>query len=140
MRNAPTNTDDVIDSRDVIERIEELREERLSSSFPSRADCENPDHSLGWWEDEYPDEAEELAALEALAEECEGYPDWKYGEALIRESYWVEYVEQLCKDIGDIPDNVAYYIVVDWDKTAENIAQDYSIVTFDGVDYYIRNC
>jgi hypothetical protein len=28
MRNAPTNTDDIIDSRDVIERIEELTEER----------------------------------------------------------------------------------------------------------------
>lgn len=82
----------------------------------------------------------ELAALLALAEECEGSPDWKHGEALIRESYWIEYVEEMLKVCGDLPQSIPWYIAIDWDETTQNIAQDYSIVAFDRVDYYIRSC
>lgn len=138
MRNAPTNQDDVIDSRDVIERIEELREERDSFTMLREDGTEEEDPE--GWADQNKEDAEELAALEALAEECEGYSDWEHGEALIRESYWIEYVEEMLKVCGDLPQSIPWYIAIDWDETTQNIAQDYSIVTFDGVDYYIRNC
>lgn len=52
------------------DRLEELREARADSGFPSRVLAKNPDHSGGWWEDEFPDEAAELAELEAAAGEC----------------------------------------------------------------------
>jgi hypothetical protein len=81
----------------------------------------------------------ELAALESLAEEAEGYADdWKYGAALIRESYWVEYVQELLEDIGDLPKDLPHYIEIDWEKTARNIQVDYTSVDFDGVTYWVR--
>ena len=129
-----SNTDDVIDSRDVIERIEELQGERDSFEVDGE---ENP----GAWAEQNPDDAEELRVLEALAEECEDYAsDWRHGETLIRESYWQDYVQELLEDVGDIPRDLPHYLVIDWEATARNIAYDYTLVDFGGVDYYIRNC
>ena len=74
-----SNNDDVIDSRDVIERIEELQAE---------SDLDEADR-------------DELEALVNLAEEASGYaPDWEYGEALIRGTYFTQYAEQLADDRG----------------------------------------
>ena len=113
---------DVIDSRDVIARIEELE----------------TDKALAFEDGEDFDE-EELDALIALREQCEDYGDWSYGATLVAWSYWEEYVSQLCEDIGDLPRNMPDYIVIDWQATADNIAQDYTEVDFDGESYYIRN-
>lgn len=114
-----TNNMDVIDSRDIIERIEELEEE----------------------EEDFDENSEELEALKSLASEAEGCGDWGYGEALIRESYFSEYCEELCKDIGDIPKDLPYYIAnnIDWDGVASDLKADYTEVDFDGVTYCIRS-
>lgn len=161
MKRPLSNTDDVIDSRDVVERIEELELERsdlveavndanekkirlagLSEAKLAHAeaveDYDSAKGSLKIWDEDY---AAELQILKSLAEEgSNASPDWGHGEALIRESYWVDYVQELCEDIGDIPKNLPHYIVIDWEKTAENIAYDYSQVNFWGVTYYIRSC
>ena len=77
MKEAPTNTDDIIDSRDIIERIEELE-----NDLPTNAGEVMPGTS-----DEIQEIRDELKILKALAEECEGYaPDWAYGETASR--YW----------------------------------------------------
>jgi len=74
-----------------------------------------------------------------LAEEACGYSsDWPYGAILIRDSYFVEYTQELLTDIGDLPRNLPAYIEIDWEKTAENIQVDYTSVGFDGVVYWIR--
>lgn len=118
-----TNSDDVIDSRDVIERIEELQDQR-----------DNPESDPLSEEN-----AEELDALIALQLEAEDYaPGWQHGATLIRDSYFVEYAEELCKDIGDVPHNIPGYIKIDWGATAENIKDDYTSVDFDGVTYWVR--
>ena len=41
-------------------------------------------------------------------------------------------------DIGDLPKDLPAYIVIDWDKTANNIEADYTTVDYDGVEYLIR--
>jgi hypothetical protein len=120
-----TNNDDCIDSRAIIERIEELEAEQTEW---------NENKLVGW--DEY--DSTELDALRELTIECD-IQDWPCGVTLIRYSYWVEYVEELLYDCGDLPRAVPDYIVIDWEATAENIAYDYNLVDFDGVDYYIRN-
>ena len=128
-----TNYDDVIDSRDVIARIEELESERwLSFTMEDLGGQE-----LENWKEDYQDE---LDSLKALAEEAEGSPDWEYGETLIRDSYFTEYAEELCKDIGEIPKELPWYIAnhIDWDGVASEIKQDYMSVDFDGVEYWIR--
>lgn len=88
--------------------------------------------------DEY--DREELDILLKLQEECEGYSDWKYGETLIRESYWEDYVQELVEELGYISKDFPWWIEVNWGRTAENVAQDYTTVDFDGTDYYIRSC
>ena len=124
-----SNMDDVIDSRDVIERIKELENEL--QDFLDENDV--------LLKDDFPD-YEELRALRALTEECSSLSaDWEYGETLIHYSYWQNYVQEFLEDCGDIPKNLPWYICIDWEETARNIAQDYSIVEFDGVDYYIRS-
>ena len=112
-----TNTEDIIDSRDIIARLdylegemecyqedEELKfpfdwqEEYKGTEFLEMAEMSDEEQEkffAKWEEWEY---YEEFKALKALEDEADGYiSDWQYGEALIRESYFVEYVEQFCR-------------------------------------------
>lgn len=109
--------DDVIDSRDVIARIEELE------------DTEDAD------------EKEELTILETLATEASNYSsDWKYGEQLIRYSYFREYAEELADDLGLIDSNATWPMdCIDWDRAARELEQDYAEVMFGDVAYLIRS-
>src|ERR1017187_919831 len=138
-----SNSEDVMDSRDVMERLDELEMERQDlvdavQSAGEAEDFESSKVSLELWDEDYGDE---LKSLKSLAEEGENLTrEWRDGTTLIRESYWVEYVEDLCKDIGDMPREIPHYIVIDWESTADNIAVDYSTLDFDGVTYYIRSC
>ena len=85
------------------------------------------------------EEAEELAALRALAAEVEMYAnDWTYGATLIRDSYFVEYCQDLVSDTGDLPRDIPPYLVIDWNATAENLRVDYTSVEFGGVTYWVR--
>jgi hypothetical protein len=116
--------DNVIDSRDVIARIEELE----------------TDKALALEDEQDFDDQDELDALIALRDQCEDYGDWVDGTTLVSLDYWEKYVQELCEDIGDLPRNMPDYIVIDWQATADNIAQDYMEVDFDGQTYYVRNC
>lgn len=139
------NSDNVIASRDIIARMEELQAERetLADAVTEAEEAGDVEaayarEELKAWDDS--DEAEELKTLEALNEEGEqNSGDWTHGETLIHGSYWVEYVQELVSDIGDLPRNIPSYIEIDWEATARNIAADYSQIDFDGSTYYIRN-
>jgi len=107
----PTNRDDVIDSRDVIAAID--------------------------WLDE---DDEDRKALEALAEEAEGSPDWQHGETLIRDSHFEEYAEELARDTGMLEGANDWPLRhIDWEAAADELKEDYFSVDFDGVEYWIRN-
>lgn len=124
--------DDVIDSRDVIARIEELQEER--DTFQAGAD------NVARWSLYFPTEAAELAALEALAEEASGSPDWQYGETLIRDSYFKDYAQELAEDCGMLKEGQSWpNNCIDWDQAARELQMDYTSVELDGVDYWIRS-
>ena len=128
-----SNQEDVLDSRDIIERIDELEAEL-------KIDPETDINSLT--EEEIGDKAEEyeeLQTLRSLAEEGENCTDWKYGATLIRESYFTDYTEELCKDCGYISRDFPFFIEIDWERTADNVKQDYSSVDFNGVEYYLRS-
>ena len=133
MSSAITNDIDVIDSRDIIERITEL-ERNTEDEIITLIDNED-------WaaiDDIDNDELSELAELKKLASQCEVVGDWEYGEMLIRRSYWIAYVEELIKDIGALPANIPWYIKIDWETTARNIEMDYTSVDFGDVEYLIR--
>ncbi len=144
------NSCDVIDSRDVIERIAELQElaDAVSEAESELADMDNAsaeeieaaEEALTDAQAEFDDDAqEELAALKSLAEEASGYAaDWEYGETLIRDSYFTEYCQQMLEDCGELPRDFPHYIEIDWEATARNIRMDYALVDFAGVTYWIR--
>jgi hypothetical protein len=85
------------------------------------------------------DVAEELRILKALAQEIEDYAgDSVRDSHIIRDSYFAEYVEELVKDIGDMPEQIPDYIAIDWEKTADNVRVDYTEIDYDGVTYLVR--
>lgn len=135
------NTDDIIDSRDIIERIEELRQMRSEMLEEAReTGC-----AKGTWETT--EEAEELCALVSLAKEVEPESsDWEHGETLIRRSYFVDYISDLIHDCYPMPKEMHSgnwpfrHITIDYEAAANEAEQDYISVDFDGVEYLIRSC
>ena len=76
----------------------------------------------------------EFNSLTKLLAEVDNYDC----ETLVRDSYFAQYVQELCEDCGDVPANLPYYIVIDWAATAENMRIDYTAFEFDGVTYWGR--
>ncbi len=70
------NSDDIIDSRQVIERIEELESELETLSEGAR-EADEKAGTLAPVSDEYHDAHCELLALKALEAQAEGYADNK---------------------------------------------------------------
>ena len=147
-----TNQDDMIDSRDVRNRIEELQDERnalvdaleeekdafIADDEDSENAVEAAQTALAEWD--AGEEAEELKVLLALQEEAEGYAeDWHHGALLIRGSYFQTYAEELAEEIGAIDRNAKWPLShIDWEAAAEALKQDYTSVDFDGVEYWVR--
>ena len=117
MRDYPRPGDDIIDSRDVIQAIEDLEAEK---------------EQFG---DEF-DEAELLAQLKEL-DESVGGRDWRDGVTLIRDGYFETYAQELAEDIGAIGRDLAWPAnCIDWERAARELQMDYSSAEFGGVDYW----
>jgi hypothetical protein len=126
----PFERSGVIDSRDVLEYLDELGTElqTLKEDNPAEDDEEVAELEL------------KLSKLKEFSEECEGYnSDWVHGAQLIPSDYFTEYAKELVEDIGDIPRDLPHYIAIDWDATAENLKVDYTTVEYDGTEYYLLN-
>lgn len=143
MRTEITLGDDILDSRNIIERIEELEGER-EALVEAMEEAVEPEHEmpekddLDAWDNE---NAEELKNWKELADQCEGYSsDWVHGETLIRDTYWVEYCMDLVRDIGGLPSDFPDYIVIDWESTADNLKADYMEAEAGGETYFMRSC
>lgn len=134
-------TEDVIDSRDIVERWEELdrRIESEREDLPEFRKHEAIFLALT------PDEIKEWEALSNLIEHANASPDWNYGETLIRDSYFEDYIEQLIDDCypevskalssGEWP---MRHLKLDIEDAAKEAKQDYFEVTFNGSTYLIR--
>ncbi len=129
---------DVIDSSDVIARIEYLRDswaEATGDDPDDYAHLSEDDWSVGLGDDD----AHELVALMELAEDGESLPDWQYGEMLIRDSYFEDYARELAEDIGAIPRDAGWpAYCIDWARAARELQMDYTTVEFDGEQYWAR--
>jgi len=89
--------------------------------------------------DEVEELEEDLQPYKDLAEQAEGYGDWRHGESLINEDYFQEYAEQMAYDIGAV-DSAANWPNnhIDWEAAADELKSDYMTVTFAGIDYLMR--
>ena len=158
-----TNSANVIDGRDVSDRIEYLESERESLESAvieaqealSEAESawiagdepeacfdatefneavEEASQALKEWDES--EEAEELKKLKAL------YDDISRDSTLIRDSHFEDYARQLADDLGmtNRKDRDSWpYTCIDWAAAAEELQQDYTSVDFDGVTYYARD-
>lgn len=122
------NTQDIIDSRDVIERLGDLAGQWQRSQ-------NDPDEDILT-----EDEREELEALTKLDEQGESVEDWAFGVTLIRDSYFTEYAKELADDIGAIEGADMRWpnYCIDWEWAAKELQMDYTSVDFDGVTYWVR--
>jgi len=146
MSKSISNQDDVIDSREIIERIEELEEERDTFQESHDEFCDDEGDSgvegatealdaLNAWNAS--DEAEELKLLLSVQEQAEDCcPDWIYGATLIRDSYFNDYMDEMLKDIGDLPKDLPCYLTVTVDYDA--LQMDYTSIDFDDETYWVR--
>ena len=117
--------DDYIDSRDLIQRMEELQGEREALA----------DELTDDWDAAH---GEELKALVSANEQGEGYGDWAYGEQMTHERKWEEYAQQLAEDIGAIDPSAGWPLnCIDWEEAAEELKADYCEIDFGGHTYYI---
>lgn len=113
-----TGTEDVLDTRTIMERISylEIDEDSLDE-----------------------DEQQELADLRQTEEDYSGSEGWNDGAGLIRESYFREYAEELADDIGAIDRNARWPLdCIDWDKAADELKQDYTPLDVRGTEYWTR--
>lgn len=123
-----SSSDDIIDSRDVESRIDELENDLDTDRNGNVLDTEFNETSL-----------DELKILKSLRSEGEQYSDWKEGATLIRDSYFKEYAQQFADDIGAIDANAAWPLNhIDWDAAADELQMDYTSLDFDGVEYWMR--
>jgi hypothetical protein len=138
---------EILDSRDIIERLEELKE-HFEALHEQETEEGKTALSFDEWFKALPsdcDDLEEYKELCNLQSECEDYAaDWLHGAQLIREDYFTDYIEELIKDCYPIPkeiDSDAWpyrHITIDYEAAAEEAKQDYTYVTFMDYDYFIR--
>ena len=120
MTQAFSNNDDTIDVRDIIARFEELESKQSDDG-----------------------EKEELETLTELLDQLKGTggdEEWRgdwYPLTMINDDYFTDAMKELCDDIGDTS-NIPSYIVIDWEKTAENLQVDYTSVDYNGTTYWVR--
>ena len=122
--------DDVIDVRDIIDRIEELE---------SSKDDHESEPDGGHWSDE---EAQELQTLADLMDDLKGYGgdeqwrgDW-YPLTLIRDSHFEESMDELVADCYEWPKDLPSFVTITLDYVA--LQQDYSTVEIGGETYFYR--
>ena len=130
---------DMIDSRDIIDRLEEVIEEieELEESIEDEQELTEDGYKVKR-SDELDELIEERDMLESICEQGSDCEDWKYGVTLISDDYFVEYCQELVSDIGDLPRDIPSYLVIDWEATADNIRQDYTEIDVNGRVYWAR--
>ena len=116
------NTTEVLDSRDVITRRDELQTELDALEDVS---ARNMLH-IGT----------ELLALNAFIEQ--GSSEWRHGCTLIRESHFNNYAQELASELyGKEVDSARWpFNCIDWERAAHELLQDYNEADFNGITYY----
>lgn len=128
------NSLDIIDSRDIIERLAALQEyhDELLVDDPSGI-------RVALWIQS--DDGTEYLALQSIQNQCRDYVnDWEDGTLLVRRSHFTNYIKDLLIDCGYLSSDLPWFISdnINWDGVATDCMCDYTDVDFDGVTYYVR--
>lgn len=122
MRNQWEPGEDIIDLRDVVEEME-----RINGLDP---------------QDLEPEDIEFLASVEDLNSQLYGggLEDAAQNDPImILESYFETYAQEFAEEIGAIDQNGRWpSYCIDWERAANDLAMDFSLVEFGGYNYYMR--
>ena len=152
-------TNDVFDSRDLIEYKEFLEQEILDAYIAwaedandfkeeDAEDLEIPDDfdSIEFIDEEaftigIQDTIDEYEAIKDFVEQLEGYGDFEHGESIISEDYFEQYCEEFIKDCGYIPNDLPAFIEnnINWDGVADDMKQDYTEASYNRQTYLMRS-
>lgn len=145
MARTISTDDNVIDSRDVIARIDALTDE-LQDVYDGLIDA---GHELApfadWCAAQVDGDLEaayaELRVWRDVQDQSEGYCDWTHGEPLIRDSHFEDYARELAEDLyGDkLRDARWPFDHIDWESAADALRADYMGIDVDGVAYWVRS-
>ena len=139
-----------LDTRDLLERREELKQQVLDSfleNFPHYEEMTNDfedilfeEEEIQSWKEDWLDEIEEITDIEKLEDEVNDYAgdNFEDGVYLIVEDDFEDFVEQDLEDCGYIPKDFPTWIEIDWEATANNVKVDYTEVTYQGSSYLGR--
>jgi len=136
----------VLDTRDLIERRDELKEGILNSFIEtfehykerteSFEDILLEEEEIQEWKEDWEYDLQEIDQIDEI--EYTLGSEFEYGVTLVREDYWEEYVEDLLVEIGYLPKDLPCWIEIDWSATAYNVRQDYNEVEYQGDTYLGR--
>ena len=136
----------ILDTRDLSKRREELKEEILDSfleNFPqykemteSFEDIRFEEEEIESWKEDFEDELKEIEEIDTIEDELSS--NFEYGVTLVDVDDFEEYVEELLEDLDYIPKDFPSWIKIDWKATVDNVSQDYTEVTYQGNSYLGR--
>ena len=138
---------EIEDKQEQIDAVEEQLtdakvelEDELQDEDPETDDIEA---SIAAFEAQKSEFEDELAELEddaqkifELESDCS---DYARGESLINEDYWVTYAQQLAEDVDGIDVSNWPFTCIDWEQAADVLAMDYTTITFECQDFYVRS-
>jgi len=137
----------VLDTRDLIERRDELKQSVLDSFLETFEHYEERTESfedilfneeeIQDWKEDWSDEIDEICQIDNIEDTLGS--EFEYGITLVREDYWEDYVEDLLVEIGYLPKDLPCWIEIDWASTAYNVKQDYDEIEYQG-DMYFGRC
>ena len=138
----------VLDTRDLIEKREELKEKIFNNFlayFPQYEDMTDSyddilmdEEEIQDWKEGWSEEINHIEEIDSIEDEIGS--DFDYGITLIDKNDMEEYVKDLIEDLGYIPKDFPSWIEIDWTSTIYNVMQDYSEVTYQGTEYFYSNC
>jgi hypothetical protein len=150
------NYQDIIDSRDVEQRIAELHPFKVVENDITIEEFATEGEAAEFIEgkpeagdtgflpvteivvDE--DEAEELRLLTELRDDVNS-SEWDDGLVLIRDSFFEDYAREMAEDLygKQLGEATWPFTSIDWEQAADELMVDYISVLFDGVTYYFRS-
>lgn len=120
---------DIINSTDLNQRLEEIRYEEYNWIEDDSADTPADEDAI---RDEYD-------MLIDLIEDGKSYnSEWDSGIDLINAEHFTDYIKQSFIELGIISQETLNVVVVDWDETASNAKSEYKELVIQDITYLIR--
>lgn len=145
-----SNNEDIMDSRDICERITELESEVTSVTMAASnlsdeqwddlSENQRAQH-IHTMAEAGNDDAVEYTTLKKIVEEIDNYggDNAEDGVTLIRDTYFKDYAQELAEDICEMGKATDWpFRCIDWQQAARELKMDYTSLEFDGITYYYR--